>query len=231
MTNIVLTRPRVATDSAAPGPSAFAVRLGLAGIVCSLLFMTNLTITAWHDMSVVDTTMSDYVFVPEIGWMFGAALLCICVVGVGVIRGLASVRLLDNGLLRVALGLAVVGSVLAAVFPTDLGESLSLSAQIHRYAAGVMFYCVPIAVVLVARQLRGVAYLAGYRKSLYAGVVVTSVVLTLFMTSHFGAMPAALQELNGLFQRLLYVLELGLLAQLVLLPLRFRAPRSVLVGR
>ncbi|OLF07162.1 hypothetical protein BLA60_28540 [Actinophytocola xinjiangensis] len=230
MTNLVLTRPRVATDAAPPRPTTVAVRLGLAGIVCSLLFMVNLTVTAWQSMSVLDTTMSDYVFVPEVGWMFGAAVLCISVAGLGAMLGLAAIRLLGNGMLRLALGLAVAGAVLAAVFPTDLGESLSVSAQIHRYAAGVVFFCVPIAAVLVARQLRDVRYLAGYRRALYGSVVLTSVVLALFMTSHFGVMPEVLQELNGLFQRVLYVLELVLLAQLVLLPLRFRAPRSVLVG-
>lgn len=226
MTNLVLTRPRIATDIAPARPSAFAVRLGLAGIVCSVLFMANLTVTAWDRMSVLDTTMSDYIFVPEVGWMFGAAVLCISVAGLGAMLGLGATRLLGNGVLRLALGLAVVGSVLAAVFPTDLGESLSTSAQIHRYAAGVVFFCVPIAAVLVARQLTGVGYLAKYRKSLYSSVAVTSAVLALFMTSHFGVMPEALQELNGLFQRLLYVLELVLLGQLVLLPPRFRLPRA-----
>lgn len=231
MTNNVLTRPRVATATASSRPNIFAVRLGLAGIVCSLLLMANLTVTAWDQLNVLDTTMSDYIFVPELGWMFGAAVMCISVAGLGAMLGLAAIGLLGNGLLRLSLGLAMVGSVLAAVFPTDLGESVSVSAQIHRYAAGVVFFCVPIAVVLVARQLTEVAYLANYRKSLYGSVVVTSVVLALFMTSHFGVMPEALQTLNGLFQRLLYVLELVLLGQLVMLPLRFRLPRTVLVGR
>ncbi|OLF08925.1 hypothetical protein BU204_33520 [Actinophytocola xanthii] len=226
MTNLVLSPPRGAAV-VGPRPSVFAVRLGLAGIVCSLLFMTNLTVTAWERMSVLDTTMSDYVFVPEIGWMFGAAVLCMCVAGIGAMAGLARIHLLGRGVLRLALALAVLGSLLAAVFPTDLGESLSTSAQIHRYSAGVVFFCLPIAVVLVARQLTGVAYQVRYRRALYANALVTSVVLALFMTSHLGVMPEALQELNGLFQRLLFVLELSLLGQLIVLPLRFRGPESL----
>jgi len=225
VTNLVLNPPRVAT-LAGPRPSVFAVRLGLAGIVLSLLFMANLTVTAWDRMSVVDTTMSDYIFVPGVGWMFGAALLCMCVAGLGAMVGLSAIGLLGNGMLRLALGVAVLGSLLAAIFPTDLGESLSTSAQIHRYAAGVVFFAVPIAVVLAARGLTGVGYLAGNRKWLYANAIATSVVLVLFLSSHLGAMPTALQELNGLFQRLLFVFELSLLGQLVLLPLRFRAPQS-----
>lgn len=227
MTNHVLTQERALRrvwTATAPRPSTFAVRLGLAGIACSLLFMVHLTVVARGRMNVLDTTMSDYIFVPGVGWMFGAAVLCMCVAGLGAMVGLAAIRLLGGTVLRLALGLAVLGSLLAAIFPTDLGESLSASAQVHRYSAGVVFYCVPIAVVLVARQLTGVGYLARYRKSLYANVIATSIVLALFMTSHFGVMPEALRDLNGLFQRLLFVLELSLLGQLVLLPLRFRAP-------
>jgi Protein of unknown function (DUF998) len=226
VTNLVLNPPRLAT-LAGPRPSVFAVRLGIAGIVLSLLFMTNLTVAAWDRMSVVGTTMSDYVFVPGVGWMFGAAVLSMSVAGLGAMLGLAAIGLLGKGLLRLALGVAVLGSLVAAIFPTDLGESLSTSAQIHRYAAGVVFFAVPIAVLLVARGLTGVGYLAGNRKWLYTNAIGTSVVLALFLASHLGAAPTALQELNGLFQRLLFVLELALLGQLVLLPLRFRLPAGL----
>jgi Protein of unknown function (DUF998) len=226
MTNLVLSPPRVAVPVPAR-PSIFAVRLGLAGIVCSLLFMTTLTATAWADMNVLNTTLSFYTFVPEIGWMFGASVLCMCVAGIGAMTALSSIRLLGNGILRLTLGLAVFGTLLAAVFPTTLDAELDLSAEIHRYSAATVFICVPVAVVLVARQLTGVAYLARYRKSLYVNTIVTAVVLVLFKTSHLGVLPEALQNLNGLFQRLMYVLELALLGQLTLLPLRFRSPYRV----
>jgi Protein of unknown function (DUF998) len=227
VTNLVPIQQRAPRRVAAPSrPSVFAVRLGLAGIVLSPLFMVQLTVAAWDRMSILDTTMSDYVFVPGMGWMFGAAVLCMCVAGVGATLGLAAIRLLGTGLLRLALALAVLGSLLAAIFPTDLGESLSTSAQIHRYAAGLVFFCVPIAAFLIGRRLADVGYLARYRKWLSANVFVTSVLVILFVTSHFGVMPEFLQELNGLFQRLLYVMELVLFGQIVLLPLRFGLPAA-----
>ncbi|MGH3760373.1 DUF998 domain-containing protein [Actinophytocola sp.] len=227
MTDLVLTRNRTAARlpaATAPRPSTFAARLGLAGIVCSLLFMAQVTAVAWPRMSVLDTTMSDYVFVPGVGWMFGAAVLCMCVAGLGAMVGLAAIRLLGTGSLRLALSLAVLASLLAAIFPTDLGESLSTSAQIHRYAAGVVFFCVPIAAFLLARLLVDVGYLASYRKWLSANAIVTSILVVVFIGSHFNVMPEFMRELNGLFQRLLYVLELGLFGQIVVLPLRFRLP-------
>jgi uncharacterized protein DUF998 len=202
-------------------PPNRATALGIGGLVVSAVLTVYLNVVASGQMSVLTTTMSDYVFVSGVGWMFGASLLAMCVAGIGTAVGLARVRLFGNPLLRLAIGLAVVGLVLAAVFRTDLGESLSTSAQIHRYAAGVVFFCVPIAALLVARQLRDIAFLARHRKSLYVSVIVTTVVLTAFLTSHLGAMPPAIQDLNGLFQRLLFAAELVLLAQLTLLPQRF----------
>lgn len=229
-TNVLPTQeraPRRVLTAAATRPSFFAVRLGLAGIGAAVLFMVHVTLVASGRMSILDTTMSDYVFVQEVGWMFNASLMCVSVAGIGTMLGLSAVRLLDGKLLRLSLVLAVIAGVLAAVFQTDLGESVSTSAQIHRYAAGVVFFCVPIATLLVARQLRGVGYLATYRKWMTVNAIASSVVLTLFLTSHLGPMPEAIGELNGLFQRILFVLELGLLAQLVLLPVRFRTPVAI----
>jgi len=220
VTNLVLAPPN-RTSAPTPPHAVF----GIGGIIASAMLMAYLNIVASGQMSVLNTTMSDYVFVSGIGWMFGASLLAMCVAGIGTAIGLARVRLFGNPLLRLAIGLAVVCLVLAAVFRTDLGESVSTSAQIHRYAAGVVFFCVPIAALLVTRQLTHIAFLARYRKSLYVNVLVTTVVLTAFLTSHLGAMPEAIQELNGLFQRLLFAAELALLTQLALLPQRF-TPRS-----
>jgi hypothetical protein len=110
---------------------------------------------------------------------------------------------------KLSLGLAMLGLLLAAAFETDLGdESVTLTAQIHRYAAGVVFFCVPITAALVARR-------AEQRRSLYVGAVVATVLLALFLTCHLGPMPDALGELSGLLQRLLFVAELAVLGQLV----------------
>jgi hypothetical protein len=131
-----------------------------------------------------------------------------CAAGAGVGVGLWARGLLDGVLVRVSLGMALLGLVLAATFETDLGESVSMSAQIHRYAAGVVFFCVPITGFLVARQL-------SRPRSLHVGVVVTSVLLALFLTCHLGPMQDVLGELSGLLQRLLFCSQLVVLGQLV----------------
>jgi hypothetical protein len=210
MANLALTQTRMPVRGVVfptPRPAPVNVFLGVVGLVFAALFMGGLTIVAAGRMNPLNTTMSDYVFVEHAGWMFPAALLAMCVAGVGVAVGLSAHGLLRGVLPKLTLGLAVLGLVLAAAFPTDLGESVSVSAQIHRYAAGVVFFCVPIAGYLIARRVA--------RKSLYVSVIVTSALLVLFLTCHLGPMPAAVGELSGLIQRALFVAELVVLAQLV----------------
>jgi hypothetical protein len=192
-----------------PRPAPVGVFLGVVGLVFAALLMGGLNVVAYDRMNPLNTTMSDYVFVPDAGWMFPAALLAMCVAGAGAGVGLVTHGLLRGWLPKLSLGLALAGLLLAAVFPTDLGDvSLSLSAQIHRYAAGVVFFCVPITAVLVARRMaRG--------QALYAGAAVATVLLAVFLTCHLGPMPDALGEMSGLLQRLLFVAELVVLAQLV----------------
>ncbi len=192
-----------------PRPAPVGVFLGVVGLVFAALLMGGLNVVAYDQMNPMNTTMSDYVFVPGAGWMFPAALLAMCVAGAGAGVGLAARGLLRGFLPRLSLGLALLGLLLAAVFPTDLGDvSLSLSAQIHRYAAGVVFFCVPITAVLVARHLER-------RRGLYVGATIASVLLALFLTCHLGPMPDALGEMSGLLQRLLFVSELVVLGQLM----------------
>jgi len=214
MANLALTQTRMSARGAvftAPRPAPAGVFLGFAGLVFAALFMGGLNLVASGQMSPLSTTMSDYVFVDGVGWLFPASLLAMCVAGVGVVIGLSARGLLRGTVGRLAMGLAMLGLVLAAAFRTDLGDtSVSMSAQIHRYAAGVVFFCVPVAVFAVARELEARA-----RRSLHVSVIVTAVVLTLFLTCHLGPMPDVIGELSGLIQRLLFVAELVLLAQLV----------------
>ncbi|MBB4911905.1 DUF998 domain-containing protein [Actinophytocola algeriensis] len=212
MANLALTSrslPVRGVVLTAPRPAPVGVFLGVAGLVFAGLLMGGLNVVAANHMNPLNTTMSDYVFVPGAGWMFPAALLAMCVAGAGVGIGLSARGLLSGVLPKLTLGLAMLALVLAAAFETDLGDqSVTLSAQIHRYAAGVVFFCVPITAVLVARRMAG-------RRALYLGAAVATVLLALFLTCHLGPMPDALGELSGLLQRLLFVAELAVLGQLV----------------
>lgn len=212
MANLVLTArsaPVRGVVLPAPRPAPIGVFLGVVGLVFAALLMGGLNLVAAGRMNPLDTTMSDYVFVPGAGWMFPASLLAMCVAGAGVGVGLWGRGLLVGVLPKLSLSLALLGLLLAAVFETDPGDaSVTVSAQIHRYAAGVVFFCVPITTVLVGRRV-------AERRSLYVGTSVAVVLLVLFLTCHLGPMEPALGDLSGLLQRLLFCAELVLLGQLV----------------
>lgn len=212
MANLVLTArsaPVRGVVVPAPRPAPIGAFLGVVGLVFAALLMGGLNVVGASRMNPLDTTMSDYVFVPGAGWMFPAALLATCVAGAGVGVGLWGRGLLAGVLPKLALSLTLLGLLLAATFETDPGEaSVSVSAQIHRYAAGVVFFCVPILTVLVARRV-------AERTSLYVGTFAASVLLVLFLTCHLGPLEPVLGDLSGLLQRLLFCAQLMLLAQLV----------------
>ena len=212
MANLVLTSRSMPVRGMVlpmPRPAPVGVFLGVVGLVFAALLMAGLNLVAAHRMSPLSTTMSDYVFMPGAGWMFPTSLLAMCVAGAGMGVGLWVRGLLGGVLPKLTLGLALLGLVLAAAFQTDLGDvSVSVSAQIHRYAAGVVFFCVPITAFLVSRRL-------AERRSLYVGVAVTSVLLVLFLTCHLGPMESVFGEFSGLLQRVLFCSQLVVLAQLV----------------
>lgn len=212
MANLVLTTrsaPVRGVVIPTPRPAPVGAFLGVVGLVFAALLMGGLNVVGAPRMNPLDTTMSDYVFVPGAGWMFPASLLATALAGAGVGIGLWA-RGLSRGVLpKLALSLTLLGLLLAATFRTDPGDaSVSVSAQIHRYAAGVVFFCVPILTVLVARRVTE-------RKSLYVGAFVASGLLALFLSCHLGPLEPALGDLSGLWQRLLFGAELVLLGQLV----------------
>ncbi|MQA08161.1 MAG: DUF998 domain-containing protein [Pseudonocardiaceae bacterium] len=225
MANLALApaRPPVLGPDTSTPQQRTGVAMGFVGLTLSVVFMAYLHVVASGQLSPVDTTMSDYVFADVIGWMFGASVLSMAVGAFGAFRGLAAMGLLARPLPRLALSLVMLGAVLVALFPTDQGETLealSLPAEIHRYAAGVVFFSLPIAALLVSSRLGA---LPRYRKWLRGTVFVTTVALVVFLTSHFGMMPEAIQDLRGVAQRLLFVLELEVLGQLIYLPMRYAA--------
>jgi hypothetical membrane protein len=193
--------------------------LGAAGVALSLLTMVLLHFAGAGRVDPMTTTLSDYIFLSGSGWLFNASVLSIAVAGTGIALGLGRNEQARGPLLVATLWLAVAGAVLVAVFPTDPGASVSLSAKIHRYSAGVIFFCLPIAASLVAGRLTA---LPRHRKVLWVSIAVTTVVLGVFLFSQSAAAPESFYATLGLWQRVLFAVELALLAQLANLAVRHR---------
>lgn len=178
--------------------------VGFAGLALSAVFMLGVHVLGGGRIDLADSTLSTLVYVDGWGWMFGASVL-------GMAAGAAGLAAASRDpVLRAALGLVAFCCVLVALFPTNLTGPLTVSAEIHRYAAGVAFFSVPVAALLAARRLE-----RAHRRWLTATMAGTAVLLLVFLTSHFEMLPQAMQDMRGVFQRMMFALQLVLLAQLL----------------
>lgn len=193
--------------------------LGCSTIILSTVFTIFLHVVASGQRDLFRNPLSDLVFTDHIGWMFGAGVAGVGMSVLGVLLAWTGTGLLRNRLLQVLLGIASVAFLLVAVCPTNRTgiEPLTMSAQIHRYAAGAGFFCIPLAAFLTATELERRGHLPVHRTWLRRTAVAASGLLVLFLASHFAILPLFLQELRGVFQRLLLVGLLMVLAQLLLL--------------
>lgn len=223
---------RVEVHPAAPvggmAVRAMAAVLGYAGLAVALVFMSTLHWVAPDEVDPVRTVMSNYALVDGVGWKLGVSLAGGAVAAAGATLGLVSRGLLSTPLVRVAMGLTVISALVAGAFTTDEEFPLSLSGEIHRFAAVTLFVCVPIAGMLVAGRLTNHPELAGYRGRLLLSAWLAAGLATVFLLSHLAVAPEGLRDLRGLFQRLMMIAELLVLAQLVVLPhQRFRGARKL----
>ncbi|WP_169808715.1 DUF998 domain-containing protein [Microtetraspora niveoalba] len=116
-----------------------AIGAGAAGMV--LLHLIS-------ELNPLRDMISDYVFTPH-GWLLPASLSLLAT-GAAV-HALRLARLERRGAMLVGGWAGCM--LLVAGFPTDRpGLSLSMSGEIHRYAAFVAFVCMPLAGLLVARR-------------------------------------------------------------------------------
>ncbi len=194
---------RTSADVVAP------VVLGFTGLGCAAVFFVVLHALAPASLNPLREPMSDYALVDGVGWMFPVAVGLIAVGGAGATLGLARAGLLGTGWLRWAMTVIVISAIGTAVFPTDEAFPLSLTAEIHRYAAVTLFVAVPIAAMLAATARGHDAWL------LATGLVATGL-LVAFLLSHLAVMPETMQDLRGLFQRVLVVVDLAILGRICL---------------
>lgn len=181
--------------------------LGYVGLGCAALSFLALHVFAPATLDPLRQPMSDYGLADRVGWLFVVGVGFIAVGGFGAMHGLARAGLLGNGLLRLSMIVIVVSAVVTAVFPTDESFPLSLTAEIHRYAAITLFIAVPVAA--------GAAVAAPGRDGWLLGTtLLVTGVLTVFLLSHLSVMPQDMQDLRGLFQRVLVVLDLAVLGRL-----------------
>ena len=150
------------------------------------------------------STVSDYAWRPD-GALFTVSVLAVAVAAVAVPVALVGAGLPAPGRVVALFGVGVVGLLASIVFPTNvIGTPASADAVLHRYAAGLFFFSLPLAAFAILRKLPGLLVRRLTMASVLCGI--------LFLLSHLSAVGDVLPR--GLAERGLLTVDLGLLAAL-----------------
>jgi hypothetical protein len=193
---------------------------GLVAVGAGSAGMVDLHLTS--RLNPLSETISDYLFDPN-GWLLPVSLIVLAVGGA--MLAVALVWAGSDGRASWLVGLWSTCLLLVAAFPTDRpGLPLSISGQIHRYAAFVAFLSLPLAGLIVARR-------GGYARTVKGLSVVALAALTAVTVPYAAvALGLNLVGLPGLTQRMVVVTEVALLATFGLVALRPARREEVRVG-
>ncbi|MFI6709693.1 DUF998 domain-containing protein [Nonomuraea sp. NPDC050478] len=154
--------------------------------------------------------LSDYALVP--GGMAPTLLgmLALAAACLSLAYGLATSDPRRTAATRVLLLAAAAGLMLSAVFPTDPGEIKSLTGEIHRWAAALVFTTLPVAGWTLARGRARAARWSAVR----ALAVTAGLVLAVYLAAHpasFTSVWIGGEGYYGLLERALVVADMALL--------------------
>src|SRR5699024_4229340 len=175
-------------------------RMGAASLLTAVTAMLILHLVAYGRTDPMSSTLSNYIFVPGYGWLFPTAVLATAGAGFAVLYELTRSLPQPRLSLRLTVLLASLCCLLVALFPTDRAGPLTLSAEIHRYAAGAAFCCVPLAAWLLSRDPFVLRTRTHHAARLHRMTVVSAVILVVVLTSQLGLLPDAEHRIRGLLQ-------------------------------
>ena len=171
--------PRIATagelaDWAPP-------RAGIAACFVAMLCMGYLHLAPSH-VDALSQPVSSYVGVGG-GWLFtiGVGAMAAACFAVAAVR----LSLRRAGLMRAVFVIGGLAFLTAAIFPTDVGDvPMTMSAEIHRWAAGVGMGAIPVGGLLLAVGLGG-RKASSVARRVVPLVITSAILLTITATGTF----------------------------------------------
>jgi hypothetical protein len=128
------------------------VAAGLVGFLLAFLSAGYLHVVAPPTLNPIRDTVSDYVYVPGLGGLFGFAVLMTAMGSAALLVGMRYSGLRPHRAAYALMGLWCAGLALLPTFPTDriALEQLSLVGSIHRYLSVIAFVALPLAGLAIA---------------------------------------------------------------------------------
>ncbi|GAA1678745.1 hypothetical protein GCM10009765_29990 [Fodinicola feengrottensis] len=204
----------------APVSPAFPVLAGVAALLLAVLSVGYLHMVAPAALSPIRDTVSDYVYLHGAGGLFNFSAVMTAFGSVGLMVGLRYSRLRVSKLTYALMGLWCAGLVLLPTFPTDrLLADLTVTGAVHRYLSLIAFISLPLAGLGVASALASKEKLRPLAQRLRVMCAAGSMsVLALLLTHLPDLYPQKFGNLmiSGLVERVLLVVDFGLLATIAI---------------
>ncbi|WP_052423931.1 DUF998 domain-containing protein [Nonomuraea candida] len=206
-----------------PAQSVWATVIGTLVSACAL---------AYADLALpTQVLLSDYALVsgglvPVLVGMLALAGACLCLA-----YGLAATEPARTAAARVLLLAGAAGLMMSAVFPTDPGTSQigTLSGEIHRWSAALVFTSLPVAGWVLARGRRATPGWNAVR----AMSMASAVALAVYLAAHPASFTSPLINgagYYGLLERAVVVGEMALLVAMALVAVAGRGTATAAVA-
>lgn len=199
-------------------------RLALGGMAVAVAISIDLHLRLSSQVSPIWQTLSEYVY----GYLspgstaaplFSAMCLALALGSLALLGGIAKAHRTGYGPVLLLLGIWCAGLFTVALVPVDPeGQARSLAGQIHNYAALTAFLALPAAAWVLTRPGRARCPWEPRRTTIRRLAVASLAAVVIVLGGFFWTMltgPAHQEITLGLFERLLFVIDLALLGTMV----------------
>ncbi|WP_163512572.1 DUF998 domain-containing protein [Fodinicola acaciae] len=195
------------------------VAAGLVAFLLAFVSVGYLHAVAPPSLNPIRDTVSDYVYVPGVGGLFGFAVVMTALGSAALLVGMRYSPLRAHRLSYALMGVWCAGLALLPTFPTDrivLGQ-MSVVGNIHRYLAVIAFVALPMAGLGIATALcshEPLRRLGNWIRwtcaaASFGVLVLVAIHLPAIFPEKFGAV-----LLSGFVERIVLVVDFGLLAMI-----------------
>jgi hypothetical protein len=198
-------------------------RAAVAGMTVAVAISVDLHLRLSSQVSPVWQTLSEYVYGrfsagSSAAPMFSAMCLALALGSLALLAGIASARRPGSAPVLVLLGVWCAGLFACATFPVDAyGGPRTLSGQVHDFGAVLAFIALPAAAWSLARRSRtGCPWEPG-RTTIRRLAVASAASLEILLTGIWviNTSPSHPAITMGIFERLLFTVDLALLLTMV----------------
>jgi hypothetical protein len=199
-------------------------RLAVVGMAVAVAISIDLHLRLSSQVSPIWQTLSEYVYGylspgSSAAPLFSAMCLALALGSLALLGGIAKAHRTGYGPVLVLLGIWCAGLLTLALVPVDPeGQARSLAGQIHNYAALTAFLALPAAAWVLTRPGRARCPWEPRRTAIRRLAVASLAAVVIVLGGFFWTMltgPAHQEITLGLFERLLFAIDLALLGTMV----------------